>query len=298
MRLPKFLLRLTAIGLVMLMTWTLVHSGREVAAALAPAPEHATKPVEMVVLMYHAVNSDAKRSGDYVITPEALRRDLNFLQKRGCNTIVMSQLIDFVHDGTPLPKNPVMITFDDGYYNNYLHVFPLLKEFGAKAVISIIGAESDKFSAIEENNQNYSHLTWPQINEMRDSGLVEFQNHSYNMHKTGGKARMGAARKTGETAEAYQAALTEDMQKLQERYTEMTGWTPNTYAYPFGRISKESYPVVTKLGFAASLDVQGRLYVATPGDEHCLFRIPRYNRTNSTGAEAIFASAFPKKKVK
>lgn len=253
------------------------------------------KPVDMVVLMYHSVNSKASRAGDYVITPAALRRDLEYLQKEGYTTIVMSDLIAFVHEGTPLPEKPVMITFDDGYYNNYLHAFPLLREFGAKAVISIIGVETDRYSAKEENNQNYSHLTWEQIKEMQASGLVEFQNHGYNMHKQSAK-RLGSTRMEGESAEDYHKALGEDMAKLQARYTEMTGWTPNTYTYPFGRISNDSYSVVTGMGFAASLDVQSRLYTVLPGEERCLFRIPRYNRTCDTSAEAIMKKAFAPKK--
>ncbi|MEG1942377.1 MAG: polysaccharide deacetylase family protein [Angelakisella sp.] len=255
----------------------------------------AAEPVKMVILMYHSVNSRESRSGDYVITPAALRRDLAYLQKEGYSTINMTELISFVHEGTPLPKKPVMLTFDDGYYNNYLNAFPLLKEYNAKAVISIIGAETDKYSAIDENNQNYSHLTWEQIKEMQESGLVEFQNHGYNMHKQNGE-RVGATCMKGECAADYRKALTDDIEKLQTRYTEMTGRTPNTYTYPFGRVSRESYPVITKLGFAASLDVQSRLYLAIPGDERCLYRIPRYNRTAATTAQAIMEKAFVKGK--
>lgn len=253
------------------------------------------KPVDMVVLMYHSINSKESKAGDYVITPWALRQDLDYLQREGYNTIVMSDLIAFVHEGTPLPEKPVMLTFDDGYYNNYLNAFPLLREFEAKAVISIIGVETDRYSEREENNQNYSHLTWEQIKEMQASGLVEFQNHGYNMHKQNAK-RLGATRMEGESTEAYHKALEEDITKLQNRYTQMTGWTPNTYTYPFGRISKDSYSVVTKLGFAASLDVQGRLYTAIPGDERCLYRIPRYNRTCDTSAQAILEKAFAQAK--
>lgn len=260
-------------------------------AVRASADAAIPKPVNMVVLMYHSVNTHESRTGDYVITPAALKKDLEYLKKEGYNTIVMSELIAFVHEGKPLPKKPVMITFDDGYYNNYQNAFPLLKEYNAKAVVSIIGTETDKFSELSENNQNYSHLTWDQIKEMQQSGLVEFQNHGYNMHKLSSK-RLGSTRMEGESVEDYQKALEEDIAKLQARYTEMTGWTPNTYTYPFGRVSKESYSVITKLGFSASLDVQSRLYTAIPGNDACLYRIPRYNRACSTSAQAIIKKAF------
>lgn len=249
-----------------------------------------SQSVELVVLMYHSVNSKEGRAGDFVITPAALRQDLEYLKQQGYTGITVSELIAFVHEGAPLPPKPIMLTFDDGYYNNYLHAFPLLKEYGQKAVISIIGAETDKYSQLEENNQNYSHLTWEQIKEMQQSGLVEFQNHSYNLHKLS-DVRKGCMKSGCETTQQYQQMLEEDIDHLQQRYTEMTGWTPNAFTYPFGRISKESYPVITQLGFAASLDVQARKLIATPGDERCLYRIPRFNRTNETSAQRILEKA-------
>lgn len=253
------------------------------------------KTVEMVVLMYHSINEKPDKSGDFVITPQALRQDLEYIRDQGFHTITMAQLIDFVHNNAPLPEKPIMLTFDDGYYNNYLHAFPLLRELEQKAVISIIGCETDRYSQLEDNNQNYSHLTWEQIIEMQQSGLVEFQNHSYSLHKLS-EQRMGSMKGKGETTDQYQQLLREDVEKLQERYTEMTGWTPTTFTYPFGRISKESYTVITQLGFAASLDVQARPLRATPGDERCLYRIPRYNRTSSTSAQQILEKANKKRK--
>lgn len=292
MRLYKIMLCTALVLAVTTMSLALATATDSLPAeAMLPAGE----PVSMAVLMYHSVNSNANRSGDYVITPDALRRDFDYIRSEGYNTITMSELIDFVHNGSLLPPKPIMLTFDDGYYNNYLHLFPMLREYNFKAVISIIGIETDRYSELDENNQNYSHLTWEQIKEMQQSGLVEFQNHGYNMHKSTG-SRIGATRGECEPTEDYQRALEEDILKLQQRYTEMTGWTPNTYTYPFGRISKESYPVITRLGFDASLDVQARLLVAEPGNERCLYRIPRFNRTCSTSAQKILTKAFEKSK--
>ena len=269
--------------------------GAESRAVISVA-EAAQKPIELPVLMYHSINSRESRAGDYVITPAALRGDLEWLRDNGYQTVVVQDLLNYVETGTPLPEKPVMITFDDGYYNNYLNAFPLLQEFQMKAVISIIVSETDKYSQLDENRENYSHLTWGQIGEMMESGLVEFQNHSYDLHKnskSGG--RKGIGKRKGESTEEYQAAIREDVEKGQLRFVEMTGYAPTAFTYPFGAVSEDSYPVLEELGFRATLDAQGKVFRLTREAE-CLRRIPRYNRPWGTTAEQIITKAVKRKK--
>ena len=178
-----------------------------------------------------------------------------------------------------------MITFDDGYYNNYLNAYPLLQKYQMKAVISIIVGETDKYSELDENKENYSHITWDMINEMMESGLIEIQNHTYNLHKTG-NPRRGAAQRKDETTEQYFAAVGADLQKAQDRIEEMTGWRPNTFTYPFGSYSRRSQELLEQLGFAASLGVEGKPCCLTR-DPACLIRIPRYTRTSQKTAEEL-----------
>lgn len=256
--------------------------------SIAEAAEH---PIRLPVLMYHSVNSKESRAGDYVITPDAFRQDLEWLKQNGYHTVVVQDLLNYVDHGTPLPENPVMITFDDGYYNNYLNVFPILREMKMKAVISIIAAETDKYSENGEVSENYTHLTWEQINEMMESGLVEFQNHTYNLHKvTGQGTRKGIGKNKGESTEAYQSAIRKDISQAQERFSEMTGWIPTAFTYPFGTVSEDSYQVLEELGFRVTLDAQGRMFCLTR-DPACLQRIPRFNRPWGTSAQEIIQKA-------
>ncbi|MCI8816338.1 MAG: polysaccharide deacetylase family protein [Angelakisella sp.] len=253
------------------------------------------EPIDIPVLMYHSINSRESRTGDYVITPKAFRKDLEWLRDAGYQTVVVQDLLNYVEEGVPLPEKPVMITFDDGYYNNYLNAFPILKEMGMKAVISIIVSETDKYSELQEDRENYSHLTWEQIREMMDSGLIEFQNHSYGLHKNGKQAaRKGIGKKPGESTEAYQQAIREDVEKGQARFVEMTGYAPIAFTYPFGAVSEDSYPVLEELGFRATLDAQGKLFRLTD-DPACLRRIPRYNRPWGKTAQQIIEKATKKK---
>lgn len=271
-------------------TWYVEHrASLDVrAAVLAAAP--AQEGIDLPVLMYHSINSKESKAGEYVITPAALREDLEWLTKNGYHTVVVRDLIDYVEQGVPLPEKPVMLTFDDGYYNNYLNAFPLLKEYQMKAVISIIVSETDKYSQLDENRENYSHLTWEQIGEMMDSGLVEFQSHSYCLHKNGGGDRKGISKKSGETTEQYQQAIREDVETGQLRFVEMTGYAPTAFTYPFGAVSEDSYPVLEELGFRATLDAQGKLFRLTR-DPACLRRIPRYNRRWGKPARQIIEKA-------
>jgi len=278
-------------ALVVWGTWYVEERAGSEARAVVSAVDAAQKPIELPVLMYHSINSKESKAGDYVITPAALRGDLEWLQKNGYHTVVVQDLLDYVEQGTPLPEKPVMITFDDGYYNNYLNAFPLLKEFQMKAVISIIVGQTDKYSELDENRENYSHLTWDQIKEMMDSGLIEFQNHSYDLHQSGGGGkRKGVGKKKGESTEAYQQAIREDVEKGQLRFVEMTGYAPIAFTYPFGTVSEDSYGVLEELGFRATLDAQGKLFHLTR-DPKCLRRIPRYNRPWGKTAQQIIEKA-------
>ncbi|MEA5011396.1 MAG: polysaccharide deacetylase family protein [Angelakisella sp.] len=259
-------------------------------AVPAMVPQDAP-PIEMVVLMYHGIMKRESRAGAYIITPAALEQDLKYIQKEGFNTVVMEDIIAYVHEGRPLPEKPIMITFDDGYYNNYLYAFPLLKKYNMKAVISIIGSETDKFTNLPNDiSESYSHMTWPMIQEMIDSGLVEFQSHSYNLHKVG-KSRKGCGKSSSESDSQYQTVLREDLGKLQNRYAEMVQIIPTTFTYPFGSVNKLSYDVLKKVGFRASLDAQGKIFYLTR-DEECLWRIPRYNRPWGTTAQKIITKAY------
>lgn len=202
------------------------------------------------IIMYHEVKPYKTRKD--VITPAEIESDLNYLNANHYTTITMTDLIDYANSKKELPQKPIIISFDDGYYNTYYYVFPLLKKYNIKIVLSIIGKNTDDATQFPENNMNYSHVTWDQANEMKDSGLVEIQNHTYNLH-TITRKRFGCKKNKTESLQHYEQILTEDIGKLQQEITAMTATTPNTFTYPYGRASKESYPIIKKLGFQASL---------------------------------------------
>ena len=82
--------------------------------------------IELPIIMYHSVLKS--RSGDYIVHPSEIENDLQYIQSKGYTTITMTDLINYVYNGTDIPEKPIIITFDDWYYNNIGYVFTILKK--------------------------------------------------------------------------------------------------------------------------------------------------------------------------
>ena len=255
-----------------------------VTASAQPGKERINVPI----IMYHAILKDPALQGEYVIDPNTFETDLKYITEHGFHTVVMADLIDYVYKGKDLPEKPIMITFDDGYYNNYLYAFPLLKKYNCKMVLSPIGIYTDQYSKTIDVSAYYSNATWENLEEMALSGYVELQNHSYNLHKRSG-ARLDAKQKAGESEAEYKEILAADLKKAQERFQDELSVTPNTFTYPFGVISNASLDVIKELGFKATLTCEERVNSLTKGDKKCLYGLGRYLRGNQMTTEAFFA---------
>jgi len=242
--------------------------------------------IKLPILMYHSMLMDQKYQGKYVISPDTFENDLIYLKKNGYTTIVMQDLLDYVDKKSPLPPKPILLTFDDGYYNNYLYAYPLIKKYNAKIVISPIGYYTDLFSESNPDHPNYSHCTWDEINEMMDSGLVEFQNHTYNLHASKG-VRVGAGKLKRESTASYAEVLSQDLGRLQQEMKENTGYSPTTFVYPFGVVSDESISIIKNLGFRASMTCMAKMnYITT--DPQCLYKLGRYLRPMGASSDRYF----------
>lgn len=206
--------------------------------------------VRVPIIMYHEVK-DFKLCKDCISRCE-LECDLEYLKENRYETVTMTQLIDYAENGGSLPEKPIILTFDDGYLSTYENVLPLLKRYNMRIVFSIIGVNTDDFTRVPDDNIDYSHVTWGQLNEMLDSGFVEVQNHTYNLHRTG-RGRTGCTQMAGESLPHYEEILKSDIGNFQDQITRMTGYTPNTFTYPYGRFSNNTDPILRKIGFKATL---------------------------------------------
>lgn len=243
-----------------------------ISIAIANSEEY----IKVPIIMYHSILKDPSRSNKYTVTPSVLEEDLKYIKDNGYTTVTISDLISYVYDDTPLPEKPIVLTFDDGHYNNYGYLFPLLEKYDMKAVISIVGSYTDKFTETDEANLNYSYLRWKDIKELMDTGRIEFQNHTYSLHSNTGK-RIGTKKIKGETDEHYKSILKDDILKLQQEFEENTHYTPQCFTYPFGGISNSSLDIIKELGFKASLSCEQGINKLTK-NPNSLYLLKRYNR--------------------
>lgn len=239
--------------------------------------------ISVPIIMYHSVLKDKSRAGKYIVTAQTLEEDLKYLKEHHYNTVLVSDLISYVYQGTPLPQNPIILTFDDGHYNNMEYLLPLLDTYDMKAVISVVGSYTEEFSKKDSHNPNYSYLTWEDVSQLQSSGRIEIANHTYNMHES--TVRKGCSIKKGESEEEYQSILREDLTLLQKELQEKSNITPPlTFTYPYGYICKESQKVVEETGFSASLSCYEKISKISK-DPASLYCLGRFNRPNDIPTE-------------
>lgn len=236
------------------------------------------------IIMYHQVKNT--NLGKDIISTSEFESDLKYLSEHNYTTITMTQLIDFVYKGEPLPENPIVLSFDDGYLSTYENVFPLLKKYNMKIVLSIIGKSTDDFSLVSNQDVEYGHLTWEHIYEMTESNLVEIQNHSYNLHRIS-TSRYGSSQMPSESFSQYENILSEDICLLQDKITAVTNITPNTYAYPYGKYNNNTNVILEKLGFKASLSVTYGVNLISRENPKNLFGLKRICRAHNQSIEKV-----------
>lgn len=270
------------IVMVILLLVLFAYNLNGIADAIQVSNKTTSEPL-VPIIMYHHVKSS--QPGKDSITQSEFEDDLKYLQKNNYNTITMQDLIDYVYNDGELPENPIILSFDDGLLSTYLNVYPLLQQYNMKVVLSILGLSSEKFSKTVDININYSHATWDQLNEMQASGLVEIQNHSYDMHNTT-NGRYGSSQKKNESFEAYETYLTEDITLFNEKVNLALKTIPNTFTYPYGKYNDNSETILKDLGFKATLTCNFGINVISK-DKDCLYELKRICRAHNQSIEKV-----------
>ena len=126
-----------------------------------------TENVNVPILYYHSV--DESEANEVIISPQKLKEQLQYILEQGYTPITLTEFNNYLVNNQPIPEKSIMITFDDGYMDNYTNAFPILKELGIKATIFLMTVGVD---------EGY-YLSSQQIKEMIDYGM-DIQSHTVN----------------------------------------------------------------------------------------------------------------------
>ena len=247
--------------------------------------------ISLPIIMYHSVLKN--RQSKYTIHPDELERDIIKYKEMGYTPVLLREVADWVNNGTQLPEKPMIITFDDGHYNNLHYALPILQKHNAKAVINVITSYS-RFatdSPANANNPNFSYLTFDNIRTLHESGIIEIGNHTHSMHKF--KPRYGITKLGNETLDEYKTALRTDIEKANTFLTENSNIPrPITFAYPFGKHTKSASQIIQELGFQAMLTCNEGISQIRRGDQTSLHSLKRYNRNGKARHEDFIKKVF------
>ena len=118
------------------------------------------------ILNYHRV--DNKDNNPATLKVADFEAQIKFLVDSGYSFVTPDELVDARQGGKPLPKNPVIICFDDGHNDIYKNVFPILQKYKIRATVFVV---TDHLGMTD-------FLTWTQARELQASGLVDIESHT------------------------------------------------------------------------------------------------------------------------
>lgn len=183
------------------------------------------------VLCYHAI--DNSTTNELLLSPEKFKAQLKYLKDNGYTPLTMDELYGFLKEKKSIPEKSVVITFDDGYRDNYTNAFPILKEFDFKATIYVIA------DCIEDG----MYMTKAQIKEMSDWG-IDIESHTAK-HEDLSKLKFDAQYQT--------------MKSSKETLEKIIGKNVDYIAYPFGKHNNDTRKAAEKAGYKLGFNLAGGL---------------------------------------
>ncbi|RMF80086.1 MAG: polysaccharide deacetylase family protein [Chloroflexi bacterium] len=192
--------------------------------------------IRVPVLMYHYVspipeNADDIRIG-LTIEPDIFRQHIQYLHDNGYTTISLEDLDAALRMGMPLPPKPVVLTFDDGYIDHYINVFPILQEFNFSGTFFVITGRAD--------SDDPAYMRWEHIVEMSRAGM-HIEPHT--------KSHL-------DLRERDYDFLIYELLGSYESVEAHTGVAPTAFAYPGGRYDDATLSVLETLPISRAVTTQ------------------------------------------
>lgn len=197
--------------------------------SLIPAFAAATaNKVRIPVLNYHSITVDP--GNRTTITPEKFKEQMTYLSENGYTTLTLKQFTDLMEGKAKAPDKPVLLTFDDGYADNYEHAYPLLKKLGFHATLFMSpGTVEDAY-----------YLNWEQVKEIHEAGW-DIQPHGMT------HPHLPRLNKDQQFHEIM------DARRLIE---EKLGTTADIYCYPYGEFNKTTLAILEENHFRYAFTIE------------------------------------------
>lgn len=212
------------------------------------------------ILMYHSVSPQASPENLLAISSQTFERQMHFLKDQGYNVIPLGSLAGLIQDKKRIPPKTICLTLDDGYKDNYIYAFDILKKYNLPAAIFIITNEVGR----------PDRLSWEEIKQMRDSGIITFGSHC-----------LGPEPLTKINSEQEVKREIFDSKKILE---EKLGIKVNAFSYPEGRFNSRIRQLVIDAGYTLAVSTNpGRKY---PSDD--IFALKRLRISSNCANSFIY----------
>ena len=187
------------------------------------------------VLMYHRVLENPPAGSSHGIWVSAMQfaRQLISLQRRGFETITFRDHDRFLRGEARLPRRPIILTFDDGYVDNYTIAFPLLQDFGFRAVIFAVADKDRRTNFWDRDEQQAQLMSASQLQEVHRSG-IEIGSHTVTHPRLPLVSVEEAHREVCDSKDSLEQLL---------------GSSVLSFAYPYGALSQTVKNLVDEAGY-------------------------------------------------
>ncbi|MDO4203360.1 MAG: polysaccharide deacetylase family protein [Selenomonadaceae bacterium] len=186
---------------------------------------------KIVILNYHKVD-DVLHS--LSVPPSDFDDQMAYLKDQGFQTISLEQMRKaLAGEQVDLPEKPLVITFDDGYRDNYTNAYPILAKYGFTGVIFVITSFLDR--------KIPQYLTWDMAKEMQDSGVIDIESHTVNHNSM---------------TELSDEKLRTELVDSKKRIEEILGKSPEYIAYPTGTYNLHIAGIVRECGYKGAFTIK------------------------------------------
>lgn len=247
------------------------------------------------VLMYHHF---AETSSAYtVVSTERFREQMTALKNAGYQTVTIGQILDYVDNGIPLPRKPVLITMDDGYTSNLIEAAPILEELGMCATVFVIGVNEGETLYVHSGEPLLPpRFSYEEAAPWVEKGVLDLQSHTFDMHQLhshGYSGRDGVLPLEGETEDVWHSVLREDMRLFRQRREGRVATELLAVAYPFGYYSLEADTLLAEEGIQLTFTIENRINRLRTGQPDCLRLMGRLNVVEEYSGEVLVGMLLP-----